>query len=61
MREWLKEYRLKKRLSQNEVAKLCGISQQCYFFYENGDRRPTPENAKRIAKILGFKWTKFYQ
>lgn len=52
--KWLTEMRIKGNLSQMEVAKKCAISRQHYSFIENGDRRPSPEVAKRIAGVLGF-------
>ena len=52
--KWLTEMRIKGNLSQMEVAKKCAISRQHYSFIENGDRRPSPEVAKRIAGVLGL-------
>lgn len=59
MRGWLKELRGDR--SQIEIAKECGISNQMYNFIENGQRRPSVAVAKRIANILGFEWTRFFQ
>ena len=59
-RLWLISFRKKAGLTQQEVSKLCDITQQAYGQYETGQRRPNPENCKKIAKILNFKWTKFY-
>lgn len=60
-RNWLIEYRQKKGLSQEKLAELVGITQQAYSQYENGGRRPSVETAKKIAEILEFEWTKFYE
>ena len=60
-REWLIKYRKAKQLTQNEVAKVCGITPQAYNYYELGSRKPRPEKAKILGKLLGFKWTRFYQ
>lgn len=60
MREWLKDCRINKNLSQADVATKIGVTQTCYWFYENGKRRPPVETAKKLGEILGFKWTKFY-
>lgn len=54
MREWLKKIREDKELSQMETAQKSSISYPYYNFIENGDRRPSPEVAKRIAEVLGF-------
>ncbi|WP_239256642.1 helix-turn-helix domain-containing protein [Listeria ilorinensis] len=58
--EWLKNYRLEKKLTQQEVAKQCGIPITTYASIEQGKRRPSPERAKLIASQLGFDWTIFF-
>jgi len=60
-REWLTEYRIAKGLSQHAIAKMCDITPQAYNQYETGKKRPSPETAQKIGKLLGFKWTRFYQ
>ena len=60
MRSWLKEIREKREIRQLEIAQQCKITQQYYNFIENGRRRPSPEVAQRIAKVLGFDWTLFF-
>ena len=47
--------------SQAEVAEDIGISRAAYSNIENGKRRPSVEVAKRIAAVLGFDWTRFYE
>ena len=42
-----------KGLTQNELAKLTGISAMSYHRYEKGDRVPDARTAIRIAKALG--------
>lgn len=63
MRKWLKQVRENHELSQKEAAEKIGISYPHYNFIENGDRRPSPEVAKRIAEILGFpdEWYKLLE
>ncbi len=61
MRFWLKKIRKTNNWTQVEISKEVGISQQYYNFIENGTRRPSPEVAKKIAKILDFEWTKFFE
>ena len=61
MRLWLIEARKKKEFSQNEVATKCGISRQYYNFIENGERNCPVDTAKKIAEVLGFAWTKFFE
>lgn len=61
VRKWLVDLRGEKSKSQREIAKECGISQNFYSWIELGERRPSVEVAKRIAEILGFDWTRFYE
>lgn len=60
-RNWLVEKRNSKNLSQIELSVKVGISQQALSKYESGTRTPSVETAKKIAKVLGFNWTKFYE
>lgn len=57
----LKELRKKAGLSSKETAKRSGISYPHYNFIENRKRRPSVEVAKRIATVLGFEWTRFFE
>ena len=59
MRKWLIE--LRKGRSQTQIAEAAGISQQMYSAIELGERRPSVEVAKKIASVLGFPWTRFYE
>lgn len=60
-RFWLIELRKKENISQEELAKKCNTTQMTISNIENGTRRPSPELAKEIAKVLNFKWTEFYE
>lgn len=59
-REWLVKMREEKGMSQNDVAVQSGIVQQSYQLIEKGENRPKIDTAKKIAAVLGFSWTKFY-
>lgn len=63
MREWLKDLRVSKGLSQKEVAKRVGVTQQYYNFIELGKRGSLEKNRveQKIAEILDFEWTRFYE
>lgn len=61
MRLWLKEYRIKACLSQKEVSTKASITHQYYNYIENGKRTPSTRVAKRIASILNFHWTLFFE
>lgn len=49
----LKNTRRQKGLTQAEVAKRAGITVTGYSRYENGQRTPRVDVAKRIANALG--------
>ena len=61
MREWLKDKRVSNKMTQEEVALNVGVSRQGYSLIEAGTRRPSPEKANKIAEVLGFDWTLFYE
>ncbi len=56
----MKEKREVKGLTRAQLGHLCGISEQFVYYIETGGRRPSPKIAKKIAIILEFEWTKFY-
>ena len=60
MRAWLIKARLDKGLTQKEVAEKVKISQPSICDIEQGNKTPRPDTAKRIAKVLGFDWTRFF-
>lgn len=59
-RECLINYREKKKWSQEVMANFLEIPQTTYSCYELGVRNPKVAEAKRMAKKLQIKWTKFY-
>jgi len=61
LRKWLRAIRENNGLSQKEVAGSTDITVQHYNYIENGERRPSPEIARKIAAVLGFEWTRFYE
>ena len=60
-RDWLIKMRKERNLDQQDVAELIGTTQQFYNYVENGKRRPSPEVAIKIGKILNFDWRLFYE
>lgn len=58
---WLKEIRKANGLTQIEIAERCGFSFQLYSHFERGRRTPKVTDAKKIAAVLGFEWTRFYE
>lgn len=57
--EWLVKARGKR--TQQSVADAVGMSQSGYASIETGARRPSVDTAKRIAAVLGFQWTRFFE
>lgn len=60
-RSWLLAIREEKNVSQKYVSEQVGIAQPSYFNIEAGKRRPSVPVAKKIAAVLGFDWTRFYE
>ena len=48
----LKEKRIEKNMTQEEISDACGISQCAYSLYEAGKRNPKPSMLKQLAEIL---------
>jgi transcriptional regulator with XRE-family HTH domain len=44
-----------------EVGLMANISESMYSLIENGKRRPSVDVAKRIAAVLNFDWTLFFE
>ncbi len=63
MRYWLKRIREEKNMSQDLVSREAGIAQGYYSDIENGVKgcKLPVETAKKIAAVLDFEWTKFYE
>jgi transcriptional regulator with XRE-family HTH domain len=61
LRTWLKDIRVKKELTQQEVANAANVDVTMICKIELGERRPSVEVAKKIASVLEFPWTRFYE
>lgn len=61
MQTWLVAIRKAKKMTQKDVCDVASIAQASYCNIELGKRRPSVPVAKRIAEILGFDWTRFYE
>jgi putative transcriptional regulator len=61
MRLWLRNHRSRLKLTQEEVAERSGIARSTYGAIETGERNASVQNAKSIAKVLGFEWTLFFE
>lgn len=58
---FLQAARKEHNLTQAELAKQVGTTQEVISRIETGKRYPSPFLAQRIASVLGFDWTAFYQ
>ena len=61
MRDWLRKKRQDKGLSELEVSKRAGIAQPFYHNIEFETKNPSVDTAKRIANVLDFDWTRFFE
>lgn len=59
-RNWLLEIRKSRGYTHAQVAKETGIKRQYFGMIESGRSNPSVEVAKRIASVLGFEWTLFF-
>ena len=57
----MREARLKKGLTLKQLADKVNVSESFCSLIETGERRPSVETAKKLAKVLKFKWTKFFE
>lgn len=60
-RKWLSDIRGNQGLKQKDVARKVGINTHYYAQIEQGLRNPSVNVAKRIASVLGFDWTIFFE
>jgi len=61
LRIWLKDIRAQQNMTQQEVAKAANVDVTMISKIELGERQPSVKVAKKIASVLGFDWTLFYQ
>ncbi|WP_416144949.1 helix-turn-helix transcriptional regulator [Planococcus koreensis] len=61
MREWLKNKRIEAGFTQEQVAKKAGIARTTYAMIEQGERDPSVAVAAKVANVLKFKWTLFFE
>jgi len=57
----LESIRKRANKSQKIVADEAGISRQYYNYIERGVRLPPVKTAKKIAQVLDFDWTLFFE
>lgn len=57
----LREKRIKKGYTQAELGEKVSVSESSICLYESKKRLPSVQVAQRIAKVLGFEWTEFFE
>lgn len=57
---WFKNIRVENHFSQSELAKKVNVSHSTINYIECGKRKPSPELAQKLGKVLGFDWTRFF-
>ena len=57
----LKEKRIEKNLTQQQLAKAIGSGQSSVSRFEAGILRPKPEVAQKLGKVLDFDWKELYE
>lgn len=60
MNNWLMEKRIEKGFTQKDLGEKVNVSREYISMLENGERKPSVNVAKKIAKELDFKWEIFF-
>lgn len=60
-RVWLKSLRNEANYSISKLSKILNITPQYYWYIETNKRRPSPQLAQKMAKILDFDWKIFFE
>lgn len=53
----IKEEREKQKMSQKELAERAGVTRRAVIYWENGQMKPSLENADKIFRALGISVT----
>jgi len=48
-------------MTQKDVAHLSGVKRPTYALIETGAREPSVPTAKKLSKVLGIEWTRFFE
>ncbi len=60
MKNLVKALRIKRRMSQSELAYCCGVSRQTIYSIEKEIFSPSLELAYKLSKVLNFKMEDMY-
>lgn len=56
----LRDIRKKRGMTLKQLGEQTELSEGYISLIENMERRPSVDAAKRIAEVLGFNWTNFF-
>lgn len=56
----LRYIRKQRGMTMKQLGNQTGLSEGYISLIENMERRPSVDAAKRIAEVLGFNWTSFF-
>ena len=57
----IKELRIKKGLTQEQLANECGVQRTTITMIELGENKPSVELAKKLGEILEIDWKGFFE
>lgn len=57
----LKELRMNKGLTQDELASACNVQRTTISMIETGDNKPSVELAKKLGDIFEITWSDFFE
>ena len=57
----IKELRIAKGLTQEQLATECGVQRTTITMIELGENKPSVELAKKLGEILEVKWSDFFE
>ena len=57
----IREYRIKKGISQAQLAKLMETTQAAVAMWETGARMPRADKLPKLAEVLGVAWRTYLQ
>lgn len=57
----VKELRMSKGLTQEQLASECGVQRTTITMIEIGENKPSVELAKKLGKIFEVAWSDFFE
>lgn len=57
----LKEVRIKKKMTQEDLATKVGVTRQTISMIEQGRNEPSVALAKKIGEVLKIRWYKLFE